>query len=596
MCGINGQLRFDSRPVDRNLVKRMTRRLLHRGPDDAGQYFGRKIGLGHRRLAIIDLEGGRQPMSNRERSLHLVSNNEIYNYPELRRELEAKEYRFESSSDTEVILHLFAEEREQSFPKLEGMFAFAIWDESREELFLARDRFGIKPLYYYYDSSVFIFASEMKALLEYSELDKELDLAAIDGYFASLAIPEPHSVFRKVRKLPAGHFLKVHSGKVQLRKYWEPRLEPSPLSSRSVKVPISELENRLRTQLERTVQISLRSDVPVGVLLSGGIDSSSITALAAGESIRPLHTFSAVFNEDEFNEAAFGRIVSKRFKTRHQEVLVTKARATHIASRLAEWMDEPFADSSAIPTYAVCELASAHVKTVLSGEGADELFGGYPWHIIKAPKGEAWDVAARGEHPTRVIFTENERALLYSGWWKNGLHKLRSSRPPSVDSHNRTRLSTLNRSLLEDLRVYLPSDILFKSDRASMIHSLEIRTPFLNHQLAEFALTLPDKMKVNGARRKYLLKLVMRDILPASVLERSKKGFSIPMDLWLWEKGVWREMIYDTIFSQRARARGQFDMKILERLQHEHDRLEKLHGYKLWTIFIFEMWQRTFLD
>lgn len=595
MCGISGQLRFDDGPVNRNLVKRMTRCLSHRGPDDAGHYFGRKVGLGYRRLSIIDLEGGRQPMFDEERSLYLVSNNEIYNYIELRQELEAQGYRFKSASDTEVILHLFKEERERSFRRLEGMFALAIWDERDEALFLARDPFGIKPLYYYYDSSTFIFASEMKALMEYRELDRELDLSAIDSYFGSLALPEPRSVFRKVHKLPAGHFLKAQGGKVKLEQYWMPRFESSSHIRGQRRIPAGELEAEFRTRLERTLKVSLRSDVPVGLLLSGGVDSSTIAAFASRESGERLHTFSAAFSEEQFNEAAFSRLVSKRFGTRHHEVLVTKSRATRIASRLVELMDEPFGDSSAIPTYAVCELASAHVKTVLSGEGADELFGGYPWHVVKSPPGRAaWNTFA--EHPARLIFSESERTALYSGDWKSAIRKLRRRESHRVASQNHARLSPLNRSLLEDLRIYLPSDILFKSDRVSMMHSLEVRVPFLNHPFAEFAMKLPEKMKVNGATRKYLLKRMMTGILPAPVLSRPKKGFSIPMDLWLWEKGKWREMIYDTIFGQRTRARGQFDMRILERLQHEHERLEHFHGYKLWTIFIFEMWQRSFLD
>jgi asparagine synthase (glutamine-hydrolysing) len=596
MCGISGQLRFDGKPVDQALLKRMTRRLIHRGPDDVGHFFGRKIGLGNRRLAIIDLKGGHQPMFNEDRSLYLVSNNEIYNYTELRAELRVKGYTFGSSSDTEVLLYLFEEYKEQAFRRLEGMFACAIWDEASETLVLARDPFGIKPLYYYHDEAIFIFASELKALLEYPELDRELDLVAIDKYFGSLALPEPHSVFRKVGKLPAGHFLRVSGSKVQVRRYWSPQFKAQPASGRGAKLSESELEEGLRDQLKQTIEISLRSDVPVGLLLSGGVDSSSIAAFASRGSGRLLQTFSATFGEDEFNEAAFSSLVSKKLGTRHREVLVTKRRATRIAARLAELLDEPFADSSAIPTYAVCELASKYVKTVLSGEGADELFGGYPWHLNQPPPGRAWDALAIAEHPSRVIFAADERAILFSGWWKSELQKLRKNRSRSIEPPSLARLSPLNRSLLEDLRIYLPSDILFKSDRVSMIHSLEIRVPFLNQQFAEFAMRLPEKMKVNGERRKYLLKRAMAPTLPKSILERPKKGFSIPMDLWLWEKGEWREMIYDTIFSRSTREREQFDMKALERFQHEHERLERCHGYKLWAVYVFEMWQRNFLD
>jgi asparagine synthase (glutamine-hydrolysing) len=591
MCGISGQLRFDDLPVDQNLVRRMTRRLSHRGPDGAGHYFGSKIGMGHRRLAIIDLESGHQPMFNQDRSLCIVANNEIYNYLELKAELQAKGSRFKTTSDTEVILHLFQAVRERTFRKLEGMFALAIWDAAADTLFLARDPFGIKPLYYYHDSSVFLFASELKSLLEYSALNKELDLSAIDTYFGSLALPEPHSVFCKVKKLPAGHFAQVRRGRVRLQRYWEPRFGAVRKNGPGRSDSIRSLENQVRSELERTVKVSLRSDVPVGLLLSGGVDSSTITAFACRQTNR-LHTFSAAFSEDEFNEASFSRLVSKKFDTRHHEVLVTKRRATQIAARLVELIDEPFADSSAIPTYAVCELASARVKTVLSGEGADELFGGYPWHIASRSQSSLDDRAIK-DHPAKTIFSPEARAALYSQDWKSKLSKIGKKDLNSADSAN---LSTLNRFLLDDLRIYLPSDILFKSDRVSMLHSLEIRVPFLNRQFAEQAMKLPDKMKVNGPLRKYLLKRIMADVLPKAVIDRPKKGFAIPMDLWLWEKGAWREMIYDTVFSRRTRERGQFDMGTLERLQHEHERLERLHGYKLWTVFVFEMWQRAFLD
>lgn len=580
MCGITGQLLIGARPVDQALVKRMTRRLAHRGPDASGHYFGNRIGMGHRRLAIIDLKRGRQPMLNLDQTLCIVANNEIYNHLELRAELESNGFRFTTTSDTEVILQLFQREREKSFARLEGMFALAIWDVVTETLFLARDPFGIKPLYYYQDEDSLLFASELKALLEYPSLNRRLDLAALDSYFGSLALPEPHTVFRNVRKLPPGHFIKVSKGDLHLQRFWQPRFTGSRTHCRP-----QILVEQVRKELQRSVKISLRSDVPVGVLLSGGVDSSTIAAFASRENGSRLHTFSVAFKEDEFNEASFSRIVAKTFRTRHHEILVTKKRATEIASRLTKFIDEPFADCSSIPTYAVCELASGYVKTVLSGEGADELFGGYPWHTTKHQ-------ARQEEHPAKIIFSRDERTELYSSEWQQELRKLR------LNLHARSphSLSPLNQSLLEDLRFYLPSDILFKSDRVSMIHSLEIRVPFLNRQFAELAMALPDKMKVHRSQRKVLLKQMMRGVLPDCVLDRPKKGFSIPLDLWLWEKGAWRDMIYDTIFSRTTRERAQFKMRTLERMQQEHERLQGLHGYKLWTVFAFEMWQRAFLD
>jgi len=567
MCGISGQLKLDATPVDRGLVRRMTRALAHRGPDDERFHFDGVIGLGHRRLSIIDASGGAQPMTLRgPRSLRLVSNSEIYNYVELRTELEAAGHEFVSRSDTEVILRLFAAEGEAAFLRLEGMFAIAIWDETTQTLHLARDRFGVKPLYYCHDRSAFLFASEVKALLEYPALDRSLDHAALDGYFGSLALPEPRTVFRHVHKLPPGHRLTVRRGRVKQACYWNPAPE---LVRRKV---VARPETRLREEIERSVHISLRSDVPVGVLLSGGLDSSTVTAVAARTSGTRLHTFSAVFREGDFDEGVWARLVATRCGTRHHEVLVTKSRATHIAQQLVERLDEPFADSSAIPMYAVCQAASRVVKTALSGEGADELFGGYPWHgSIRSD-----------DHPARTIFTQEERAELYAATGRRPVHRAQDERG----------LSPLKRSLLADLKTYLPSDILVKSDRVSMMHSLELRVPFLNHQLAQFALRLPDHMKVRGHVRKYLLREVMKGALPRQVLTRPKKGFSIPMDLWLWEKGRWRDMIYDTVFSDSLRCRGLFNVAALERMQREHDGLERWHGYKFWTLFMFESWQR----
>jgi asparagine synthase (glutamine-hydrolysing) len=584
MCGISGQLTLDGRAVDRRLVERMTQRLHHRGPDDAGFYFGPRIGLGSRRLSIIDLHSGRQPMADESGSLHLISNNEIYNYRELRQELAARGCRFTSQSDTEVILRLYESEGPSGVRKLEGMFASAIWDARDETLFLVRDRFGVKPLYYYQDATCFLFASELKALFEYRDLDRTLDYAAADHYFARLALPEPHTILKNVRKLPAGHSLTVRRGVTRVERYWRPQF--GNRRSRAAAPDVPELEQRLRDELQRSVAISMRSDVPVGLLLSGGLDSSSVTAFAARESGERLHAFSAGFREADFDESTYSRLVAKHFGVRHHRVLVTRNKATDIAAHLAAVMDEPFADSSSVAMYALCELAAGHVKTVLSGDGADELLGGYPWHTVEQTSHDPID-----GHPSGVIFNRSERAALYSPAWKRELAQ-RKLRIASASKH----LSPLNRSLLDDLRTYLPSDILFKSDRVSMLHSLELRVPFLNHPLAEFLMRLPDSLKVDGAVRKVLLRRIMAGVLPPEILQRPKKGFSIPMDLWLWERGRWRDMVYDTLFSARTRQREQFDRATLERMGREHDRMEKMHGYRLWTAFIFETWQRRFLD
>lgn len=528
-------------------------------------------------------------MTSAAPQLTIVANNEVYNYRELREELAAGGDRFGTESDTEVILRLFAREGPRSVSRLEGMFAFAIWDADTHTLHLARDRFGVKPLYYTVDGGRVLFASEMRAILADPRVPRELDPMAIDGYFASLAIPEPRTALRRVCKLPAGHIMSVQRGRVAIEPYWRPAAAFRQ-SSQGTARPVARIQADLEAALIRSVTISLRSDVPVAVLLSGGLDSSTVAAIAAREAGTRLSTFSAAFEESAFDESNYARLVATRLGTDHHEVLVTRNRATDIAERLAGTIDEPFADASAVPTSAVCELAGRSVKVVLSGEGSDELFGVYPWHQAAA-RGRT-----RAEHPFRVVFTREERRHLYSPAFRRRIDTARlregAGRPP----RGRQGLSRLSRSLLADLLGYLPSDILFKSDRMSMQHSVELRVPYLNHALAAFVMGLPDAQKVRGTVGKFALRRLARPLLPTAVIARAKKGFAVPMDLWLWQKGRWRDLICDVVFSRRTRERGQIRMAPLEELRRRHDRIETMAGYRLWTVFMFEMWQRSFLD
>lgn len=588
MCGLSGQLSLDGSAVDRALVRRMTRMLVHRGPDGSGHYFSDTIGIGHRRLSIIDHDGGAQPMLSDRGTLCLATNGEIYNYVELRRELSSAGVSFRTDSDTEVLLKCLERDGPAAIARLEGMYAFAFWDEADRTLLLARDPVGIKPLYYYQDGSYFLFASELKSLLAYPRLNRELNLGAVDRYFESLAVPEPDSVLRGVRKVPAGHYLTVQRGRVSLTRYWAPRA-----GARRRRRSDHGRARDLNLELHRTVQLSLRSDVPVGVLLSGGVDSSGLAALASVHSPRRLHTFSAAFREQEFDESPASRAVARHLRTSHHEILVTSKVAAGIAERLMTRIDEPFADSSSIPTYAVCQLAARHVKAVLSGEGADELFGGYPWHV---PRRTAGPGADSGRHPSRTIFGVADRQRLYAPRWRRAMQIARRRRLRHRQPFGVSPRSALDRALLGDLQEYLPSDILFKSDRMSMAHSLEVRVPYLNARFVQYAMSLPDRLKVNRGIQKYLLKRAVAKLLPPLIVKRPKKGFSVPMDMWLWQKGPWRDLVYDTLFSARTRERGQFDMQVLAEMRHEHDTLARLHGYRLWTVFVFEAWQRAFLD
>lgn len=586
MCGICGQYKFNNDLIDRPLIRRMAKKLYHRGPDDGGFYFENKMGLGHRRLSIIDLKLGRQPMSNEDQTVWIAGNNEIYNFVELRNELESKGHCFGTNSDTEVIVHLYEDLGERCVEKLIGMFAFAVWDKKKKKLFLARDRFGIKPLHYFYDKNNFIFASEIKALLEYKDIDKTFDFSAIDRYFTFLYTIEPNTVFKKIHKLAPAHYLVCQDGEVSIRKYWgKDFLDVKKFSEKYY------LE-KLKSGLDLSVKMTLRSDVPVGVFLSGGIDSSVISGLASKYNVG-LKTFSVTFAEKIYSEERFSRLMAEKFLFDHHELVLSVTDAFNAIPKIVSMLDEPFADSSCIPTYYVSKLARKYVKTVLTGEGGDELFAGYPWHVNKIVKKNSLSFLLRPCE--KMIFDSDMRNELYLRDFAKQI-KLDRCEGINIDAGKLKKLNILNKLLYIDLRTYLPSDMLVKVDRMSMLNSLEARLPFLNHDFAEFASNIPAGFKIKDGVRKYILKKAFGGFLPKQIINRRKMGFAIPIDIWLWQKNKFSSMIYEVLSDKRTKNRGFFNSNVVKKMFHEHQNLIRLHGHRIWTLFMFEMWHRNFMD
>ncbi|HVD86936.1 MAG TPA: asparagine synthase (glutamine-hydrolyzing) [Solirubrobacterales bacterium] len=561
MCGICGVVAGEREGTpDLEAVGRMSRRLVHRGPDDDGLFHDGPVALAARRLSIIDLAHGHQPIANEDGSVVVVQNGEIYNHRELKRELQGRGHRFATDCDTEVLAHLYEDEGEGFVERLRGMFAIAIWDRRRERLLLARDRFGIKPLYYRSAAGGISFASELKAMLEQPGFSREIDPRAVAAYLAFNSIPAPLTIFAEARKLPPGHLLSWQGGEIALRRY----ARPAPVAAEEVRrEPIEELAAELREVLDDSVAAHLLADVPVGVLLSGGVDSGGIAALASAHTDEPLRTFSIGFEEGGFDELDRARLVAERYGTDHHE-LILRPDAVDLLSKLVESFDEPFGDSSALPTYLVSELAAGHVKVALSGEGGDELFGGYYTYVadllaprvgrlaaLAAPLAEALPsrhdrvgfdykakrfarAAAKADplerhHAWKEIFAPETRVALAgggaSGWDPVDLYRERYAETVSAEP--------LARMQDVDLGIYLVDDLLVKTDRLSMAHSLELRVPFLDPRVAEFAMALPTRMKVRGFAKKRLLRRALAPLLPKQIVHGRKQGFSIPLAAWL---------------------------------------------------------------
>jgi asparagine synthase (glutamine-hydrolysing) len=629
MCGIAGFVEAPSTSVPfslderRGLLHRMCDVIRHRGPDDEGLLVEGGVhdgvALGMRRLSIIDLSTGHQPIHNEDRTIWIVFNGEIYNFRELRCELEAAGHRFYTSTDTEAIVHAYEQWGAEAIGRLRGMFGLAIWDARTRNLLLARDRIGIKPLHYAEVGGRLYFGSEIKSLLCAPDLPRELDEAALDHYLSFLYTPRDGSIFRAVRKLPPGHLLRWSNGRVRVERYWQlPADEPYGGSE-------ADAVAALRNVLEDAVRSHLVSDVPLGAFLSGGVDSSLVVGLMAATSGARVKTFSIGFDEPAFDELEHARRVADHFGTDHYEFVV-KPDAIGILDSLIQHFDEPFADSSAIPTWYVSELARRHVTVVLSGDGGDELFGGYD-RYLPHPRVVAFDryspralrgvaaLAARGlpqgargknflRHVARDergryldairFFGADEKSALLSADLRA---RLRGPDPEArLGAHfaRYDRLPWASQMMRFDAETYLPEDVLTKVDRMSMAHSIESRVPLLDNDVIAFASTLPAGFKIKNGRRKHILKEVAATLLPGDILDRRKQGFGVPLGVWF--RGNLRELFADTLLSTAALTRGYFETSFVRRLVDEHVSGRRDHTLRLWQLVVFERWHRLYVD
>jgi asparagine synthase (glutamine-hydrolysing) len=610
MCGICGVASANG-SADADRVAAMSSTLVHRGPDSFGEYTDGTVALAARRLSIIDLETGDQPIANEDGSLHVVQNGEIYNYVELRRELERAGHRFRTHGDTEVLLHLYEEHGDGFAERLRGMFAVALWDARRQRLVLARDRFGIKPLYYRDAEGELAFASELRALPR-----GEIDLDALEAFLAFNSIPAPFSIFKDVRKLPAGHLLVWEKGRLRLERF----ARPAPLEPRDDEE--AELVEELRSRVRDSVRAHLVSDVPVGVLLSGGVDSSFLAALAAQESSEALRTFSIGFEERSFDELEDARRVAERYGTNHRE-LVLKPDAALLLPVLAEAFDEPFADSSALPTYLVSQLAASDVKVALSGEGGDELFGGYYTYAADLLAARVAPLARLARPLVERLPTSTARASFeyrakrfvraahlpplerHHGWKeifsaeaRAALTGRRSAFDP-VDvlraQYDETRgADELARLQDVDLRVYLVDDLLVKTDRASMAHSLEARVPYLDTVVTNLALALPTRHKVRGLAKKVLLRKAAEPLLPGEIVHGKKRGFSIPAAAWL--RGELEPFARETLSPATLRRQGFFAPDAVQRVLDAHVAGREDLSRQLWGLLAFTLWYERHVE
>jgi asparagine synthase (glutamine-hydrolysing) len=628
MCGIAGVLYTAStRAVDPAVLRNMANAIRHRGPDGEGFWTAPGVGLAHRRLSIIDLAGGTQPLGNEDDSVQIVFNGEIYNYQELRAGLVSRGHRFRTHSDTEVIVHLYEEQGERLVERLRGMFTFALWDCRQGQLLLARDRLGIKPLYIYRDAEKLLFASEIKAILAHPGIDRTIDPAALDDYLSFGMVPGTRCIFRGIEKLAPAHTLLVRPDNLHrpVRRYWDLRFEADETLSEA------DWQEAVRAKLDEVVRLHLIADVPVGAFLSGGLDSGAIVASCAGQTDGPLHTFSIGFQEESFSELPYARLVSRQYGTRHVEEIVTPD-AVEILDKLTYHFDEPFADSSAIPTFLVSRLAAQHVKVALSGDGGDEAFGGYSRYAhdlkedwlrrrlpgwfrrgVLGPLGRGWPKADWLPRPLRLKTALMNLSLDSAGAYANTMTLCRQPTrrelladdvARGLDGHRPEQAlleayasapshDALAGMLAADSRVTLPDDFLVKVDRASMAYGLEVRPPLLDHELLELAARIPSRFKVRGGQTKWLFKRSMESRLPADVVWRPKQGFEVPIDAWL--RGPLRDVFESAVLSPGARVAGLINQDRARKLYQAHLSRLGRHGGTLWALLVLARWAEHFL-
>ncbi len=626
MCGIAGFISKEKNApkIEREmLLDQMCKVITHRGPDEQGATVEGRAALGMRRLSIIDLKCGQQPIYTADGNLIIVFNGEIYNYRELKAELESLGHKFKTNSDTETILYAYKQFGAACLEKLRGMFAFAIWNKEDESLFIARDRVGKKPLFYTVtEKGNFVFGSELKVLLTHGEIKKEIDFAALDSYLTFGYVPEEFCIFKNVQKLAPGNYLVFKNGKVETRSFWDFKY----VKNTTVKSETEYVET-LRELIKESVKVRLISEVPLGAFLSGGVDSSTIVGMMAQLSDQPVKTFSIGFNEDSFNELKYARIAAEHFKTDHHEFVVTPDLVETI-DELVWHFDEPFADPSALPTFMVSKMARQFVTVVLSGDGGDELFAGYTRYVrdkkksgfdklprvfrenLLKPLSEQMPHGARGKNylynssldaVDRYIddvshFNSMRRKSLYS---KDFLQNLNGDFGKGGEvfrrlTENVSSSNAVDRLLYLDSKTYLPGDILTKVDRMSMATSLEARVPLLDHKLIDFVTGIPSELKLKGLETKYIFRKAVRGLVPDAILDRPKQGFGVPINEWI--NAQLKNRIRETLGSKQSVERGYFDAKYIKTLLDEHAQNRRDHSYALWILFMFELWHQKYLD
>ena len=623
MCGICGKINFNSEAIDEELLQKMTDVLSHRGPDSGKIYVKGNVGLGHRRLKIIDLsEAAAQPMTNEDNSIWIVCNGEIYNFPELKKSLEEEGHVFRSKCDTEVIIHLYEEKGVECVKFLRGMFAFAIWDENKKRLFLARDRIGKKPLNYAINGKTLVFSSEIKSILEDPSIEKQVNLEALNLFLTYSYISAPHTMFAGINKLPPAHTLVLDAAGIKIERYWS-------LSYRD-KINLTEEEcaRRVLELLTESTKIRMVSDVPLGAFLSGGIDSSAVVGIMSKISSRPVKTFSIGFPEESFNELQYARKVARLFNTEHKEYIV-EYNAVEILPKLVWHFSEPFGDSSAVPTYYLSKMTREAVTVALNGDGGDESFAGYdryaanilaeryklmPTKILSLFINRFSGTTSKRSFVNRLrkfneglklskerryahwmsAFSSAAKESLYSAELKNKLKEIDCSKYLVNFYNNSDARDFIDATLSVDVNTYLPEDLLVKVDIASMANSLEARSPFLDHKLMEFAASIPSHLKLKGLVSKYILKKSLKDLLPNEILNRKKSGFGVPVGSWF--KNELKDYALQTLLSEKSLKRGYFRKEIVENLINEHNLGKVDHGHRLWNLINLELWHQVFMD
>lgn len=626
MCGIAGFTQFFSPMGSIDTLKAMGNAIFHRGPDAGGEYLDEQVGLAHRRLSIIDLsEAGNQPMFSHDGQLVIAFNGEIYNFLELRSELQNEGYQFTTHTDTEVILALYERDSEACLEQLNGMFAFALWDKRKQQLFIARDRIGKKPLYYLQHEGRFAFASEIKALLVLPDVPRELRMDAIYDFFAYQYVPDPKSIFQHIHKLPPGHYMKVDTDGIAITQYWDVSFK------KTISADETKLTDDLLNLITQCTKRRMTSDVPLGAFLSGGIDSSGVVALMAQNSDKPVKTCSIGFDDEKFNETEFAKIVADRYKTEHHEFTVNQ-NVSDSLEKITRFFDEPFADPSLVPTYFVSELARQQVTVAVAGDGGDEVFAGYEKYSLDAienklrSKFPRWlrkglfprlaDLLAKSNtticrkgkslltslslEPAMGFYLSNAQIddRLWNALIKPELQTELAGYHPSkltTDAYERADgADHLSKILYTDMKTYLPGDILVKVDRMSMANSLEVRAPILDKEVIEFAATLPSEMKFHNGEKKHILKQAFKRLLPDDILYRKKMGFSVPLASWL--RGEIKELAEAYLFTKANGIQKIFNMAMVQTLWQEHQSGRADHSTLLWSMLMFQMWWFNYMQ